>query len=381
MEKACIEIGFHRGNDSSEYGFIDIASETTNDQLKHKQPSERVRALIKKDIEEIIHEERVMAVASERPIRAYWGTATTESPHFAYFVPAYKIADLISAGCDVTVLLADLHGYIANAESVPMEIVDARCQWYEIVIRTMLETIGVGNRCSFVRGSSFQLTSEYIRDIYRLSSAVTDESAKEAGTDVIQHGQDVYLSHMLYPVMQALDEQHLDVDLQIGDVNQRKIFMFAREHLPKIGYKSRQYIITPLMPGLGKSGKTTNDPMSKIDLLDDDAMIHKKISAAFSVDRLETDNVLLEITRVLFRYLSANGRKFRVRQRKSASLAEYSNYEELENDFIKGRVASADLKPVISALLVEFIGPIRGTLRKHMDVYNRAYRVNVPVVV
>ena len=29
------------------------------------------------------------------------------------------------------------------------------------------------------------------------------------------------------------------VDAQFGGVDQRKIFMFARDHLPKIGYKKR----------------------------------------------------------------------------------------------------------------------------------------------
>jgi tyrosyl-tRNA synthetase len=35
------------------------------------------------------------------------GTATTGRPHCGYFVPAIKIAQLLAAGCDVTILLAD----------------------------------------------------------------------------------------------------------------------------------------------------------------------------------------------------------------------------------------------------------------------------------
>ena len=47
------------------------------------------------------------------------------------------------------------------------------------------------------------------------------------------------MSSLLYPILQALDEEHLGVDMQFGGVDQRKIFMFAKEHLPKVGYKKR----------------------------------------------------------------------------------------------------------------------------------------------
>jgi tyrosyl-tRNA synthetase len=48
-------------------------------------------------------------------------------------------------------------------------------------------------------------------------------------------------------------------------VDQRKIFMFAREWLPKIGYKKRAYIMNPLIPGLGKSGKmSSSEKQSKV---------------------------------------------------------------------------------------------------------------------
>jgi len=57
---------------------------------------------------------------------------------------------------------------------------------------------------------------------------------------------------LLYPILQALDEQYLEVDAQFGGVDQRKIFMFARDKLPKIGYNKRCHLMNPLIPGLGK---------------------------------------------------------------------------------------------------------------------------------
>ena len=39
----------------------------------------------------------------KRPLKIYWGTATTGKPHIAYFVPMAKIADFLRAGCEVPV--------------------------------------------------------------------------------------------------------------------------------------------------------------------------------------------------------------------------------------------------------------------------------------
>ena len=46
------------------------------------------------------------------------GTATTGKPHVAYFVPMSKIADFLRAGCEVTILFADIHGYLDNMKCV-----------------------------------------------------------------------------------------------------------------------------------------------------------------------------------------------------------------------------------------------------------------------
>ena len=52
--------------------------------------------------QEIIGEDRIKAVLSERDLRLYWSTATTGRPHVAYFVPMAKLADFLKAGCHVS---------------------------------------------------------------------------------------------------------------------------------------------------------------------------------------------------------------------------------------------------------------------------------------
>ena len=55
-----------------------------------------------------------------------------------------------------------------------------------------------------------------------------------------------FFSGMLYPGLQALDEEYLHCDAQFGGVDQRKIFTFAEKYLPKLGYKQRAHLMNPM---------------------------------------------------------------------------------------------------------------------------------------
>ena len=54
------------------------------------------------------------------------------------------------------------------------------------------------------------------------------------------------LSGLLYPGLQALDEEYLKVDAQFGGVDQRKIFTFAEKYLPQLGYEKRVHFMNPM---------------------------------------------------------------------------------------------------------------------------------------
>jgi tyrosyl-tRNA synthetase len=45
----------------------------------------------------------------------------------------------------------------------------------------------------------------------------------------VKQSSNPLLSGLLYPGLQALDEEYLKCDAQFGGVDQRKIFMFAEE--------------------------------------------------------------------------------------------------------------------------------------------------------
>jgi len=87
-------------------------------------------------------------------------------------------------------------------------------------------------------------------DMLRLASITSERDAKKAGAEVVKQTENAPLSGLLYPLMQALDEQYLDVDMQFGGVDQRKIFALAKLVLPKLGYKERAHCMNPMVRNL-----------------------------------------------------------------------------------------------------------------------------------
>ena len=179
------------------------------------------------------------------------------------------------------------------------------------------------------------------------------------------------MSGLLYPILQSLDEEHLEVDAQFGGVDQRKIFMFARENLPKIGYKKRIHLMSPLIPGLGKSGKmSSSEPSSKIDFDDTEKQLKKKINKAYCEDgNLETG--LLPLCKyLLFRDLE----EFIIdRPEEYGGTIKFETYEELEKAFEEKKLSSIDLKAGVIKYLEKYAKPMRDLLDKHKELIKEAY--------
>eukprot|EP00095_Tigriopus_kingsejongensis_P011231 snap_masked-scaffold836_size90567-processed-gene-0.8 protein:Tk11231 transcript:snap_masked-scaffold836_size90567-processed-gene-0.8-mRNA-1 annotation:"tyrosine--trna cytoplasmic" len=204
------------------------------------------KALIVRNLQEYLGEDRIDEVLKTRDLKIYWGTATTGKPHIAYFVPMSKLADFLNAGCEVTILFADLHAYLDNMKA-PWELLMLRTEYYEHAIKGMLESIGVPlEKLKFVRGTEYQLSKEYTLDVYRLASLVTEHDARKAGAEVVKQVQHPLLSGLLYPGLQALDEQYLGCDAQFGGVDQRKIFTYAEKYLPQLGFAKRAHLMNPM---------------------------------------------------------------------------------------------------------------------------------------
>lgn len=319
--------------------------------------------LIKRNLQEVLGEKEILAILQERDLKVYWGTAPTGRPHVGYFVPMTKIADLLSAGCEVTVLLADIHAFLDNMKA-PIELVKHRTVYYENCIKSLLKALNVPiDNLKFVVGSSYQLTPEYSMDNYRLCASVTEHDAKKAGAEVVKQVDSPLISGLLYPGLQALDEEYLKVDAQFGGVDQRKIFTYAEKYLPHLGYKKRAHLMNHMVPGLTGTKMSASDPDSKIDLLDEPKAIEKKLKKAFCEEgNIENNGVLSFVKFVLLPISSMGGRapEFVIkRSEEYGGDITYSIFEELESDFKDKKVHPGDLKKAVAAALTDLLAPVR----------------------
>ena len=339
--------------------------------------------LITKNLAEVIDPEKQIQSILEKNelLKIYWGTATTGKPHLGYLVPLIKLRDYLLAGAHVTILFADIHAILDNLKSTPEQIAH-RTEFYRFIITTLLSQLFINinrdiaqysDQLRLINGSDFQKSPEYVMDVYKLLSLTSFKNAQHAGAEVVKQSKDPLLSSLSYPLLQSLDEQYLDVHIQFGGVDQRKIFMYARENLPKLGYRKRAYLMNPLIPGLTKTGKmSSSEPLSKIDFDDSDEIILEKIARAFSVDGQSEKNGLIAIIKYILFELYPQGLLVK-REEKYGGDVFYSNYDQFEKEFVEKRIGSVDLKPTIAKLLIDWIRPIREEINKKADLIKLAY--------
>ncbi|KAL4802055.1 hypothetical protein BDV18DRAFT_65892 [Aspergillus unguis] len=334
--------------------------------------------LITENLAETLNPEIIEQVLAEgRNPRIYWGTATTGRPHTGYFVAAIKIAQLLAAGCEVVVLLADIHAFLDNLKA-PLELVENRAKYYSKVITAILESVGVSTeKLEFVLGSSYQKSAEYTMDVYKLSSLVSEHDAKKAGAEIVKQSANAPLSGLLYSILQVLDEEHLKVDAQLGGMDQRKLFAAAVEWLPKIGYRKRAHLVTPMVAGLsgGKMSSSVQD--SKIDLLDPPEVISKKIRKAEAAPKVIEDNgVIAMVEYVLLPAAGLKGKKEFVVERRDAEPLVYNDIEKLKEDYVNDILTPQALKPAVTAALTSLMAPITeayNASKEWQDITEQAY--------
>jgi tyrosyl-tRNA synthetase len=321
-------------------------------------------ALITANLAECLNPEIIYDVIlkEKRSLKVYWGTAPTGKPHCGYFVGAMKIAELLHAGCDVTVLLADIHAKLDSLKA-PGDLVEHRTQYYKFITQALLRSLGVDlSRLHFRIGSSFQLSHGYSLDNMKLLANTKLSAAKKAGAEVVKQAADPTLGGLMYPGMQALDEEYLGVDAQLGGLDQRKIFTYATKMLPMIGYKMRAHLMHSMVPGLGQSLKmSSSEPESKIDLLDDPSAVSKKLKKAHCVPKeVEGNGVLAFLEHVVFRATALKtGSTPTFEVEMNGQTIVYNDIEKLKEDYSNDVCTPQALKSGLTKALNALLAPIR----------------------
>jgi tyrosyl-tRNA synthetase len=321
--------------------------------------------LITRNTAEVVTEEEVRALSDDPGgRRAYVGYEPSGVLHIGHMLTANKLIDLQEAGFECVVLLADVHAYL-NDKGTFEEIRETADRMREQFLAYGLEE----SNTEFVLGSDYQLDEVYTLDLHALELETTVARAQRAMAE-IQRGDHAKVSQMVYPLMQALDIEYLDLDLAVGGLDQRKVHMLAREVLPAAGYDARPALHTPILADLSTGvGKMSSSEGVTISMEDSREALEEKVNGAYCPPTADPDpdddgndreNPVLQI----FQYHVFPRFEEVVVERPDeyGGDLEYGAYEALEADLESGELHPADAKGALAAYLDELVAPGRALL-------------------
>ena len=226
-----------------------------------------------------------------------------------------------------------------------------------------------------VKGSDFQMDKKFFFDVLKVSTDASINDCKRAAAEVVKFGDNPKLCGMIYPIMQALDEEYLKVDIQYGGVDQRKILMFAREFLPKVGYKRRIEVMTPMIPGLIGKKMSASDPKSKVDLADDEKTVVDKLKSAYCEPGVIEDNGVLAFLKYVIMVIKGDKEESFVIERpeKFGGNAEFKTYEEIEKAYAAKELHPLELKNAVAKEINKLLEPFRKEKKEIEKLAKEAY--------
>lgn len=331
--------------------------------------------LVTRYTQEVTTEEELRELLARESPSAYIGYAPTGEMHIGHFTTMRKLADMLRADIDVTVLIADLHAHLDDEKS-PFELLDARAAYYEEAIEAMIDAAGADpSDIEFVRGTEFQLDEEYTLELYRMIAETTIARAQRAASEVVRESDSPNLGGLVYPLMQTLDVKALEADIAYGGIDQRGIYMLSREILPDHDWTEPVCMFAPLLSGLSGGKMSASEQQSKVNLTDSPAAVREKIDDAYCPMGETEDNGVLEYVEYLvFPILDQREEAFVVeRPEQYGGDLVYETYDDLEADFVSEELHPADLKSAAGEYIAEIIEPVRERLTADPDLLADAY--------
>ena len=320
--------------------------------------------LIKRNTLEIITVEELRDLLNDgRPLSVYIGRAPTGSIHLGHLVALGKLFDFEKAGIHSKILIADLHAALDDLKS-KWEELDKRVDYTKKCIELAFDWERMPE---FVRGSDFELSQPYVSDLLKLSTITTIEKGIHAASEVTRM-KNPKISEVIYPLMQTLDEEYLDVDMQLGGMDQRHIFAYAREYLEKLGYRKRVEVLTPLIASIRGPGTkmSSSVPESNIKIYDSEESIKKKIMNGYCPEGVVEDNFIIQI--VNFFILPNDGKLKIEREQKFGGDIIIESPEQLIKLYTEKKIHPLDLKNAVVQNLIQRFKNAREYFERQTDL-------------
>jgi tyrosyl-tRNA synthetase len=332
--------------------------------------------LIKDFAEEIVTEEELKKLFEKNPHPiAYDGFEPSGRMHIAQgLLRAITVNKLTSLGVRFKFYVADWFAMLNNKYNGDMK-----------KIRTVGEYfIEVWKACGMdLDNVEFIWASEFIKKTPGYWETVLKLSMNSSINRVLRCGQIMGReestnnpsSQILYPLMQAADIYHLNVDIAQLGMDQRKVNMLARDVFPKLNLTPPVVISHHMLLGLQfqETDKTGIDkkialkmskskPETAIFMTDSKEDVLNKFKKAYCPEGQEEDNPILEYAKYI---VFEKFKKIIIkRPEKFGGDITIKDYEELRNLYIKKEIHPLDLKSAIAEYINELLEPIREHFKK-----------------
>jgi len=309
---------------------------------------------------EVVTETELRKLLDKKKITVYCGYEPSGKIHFGHALAVQKLMDFQKMGARVIVLLANLHAYL-NDKGTLEEI--RRVAEYN---KHCFIALGLDpERTEFLLGSDFQLKPKFMMDVLRMATGTTLLRAHRSMAEIARHLKDPDVAQVLYPLMQAVDIAHLNVDVAVGGIDQRKVHMVAREKLPTLGYQKPVCVHMPLLHGLDGAAKMSSSKGNFIAIDDEPSVVKEKVTKAFCPPRQTKDNPIIEYVEHVI--LPALGKLEVSRQAKYGGPLEVEDAAKLRELYSSGELHPTDLKTAVAEALVRVLEPVRRYFEEHPD--------------
>ncbi|MCS7119716.1 MAG: tyrosine--tRNA ligase [Nitrososphaerota archaeon] len=354
--------------------------------------------LIVRNTEEIVTREELHSLleTKSRP-KAYWGFECSGFMHVGMgLICGSKIKDMVKAGFDFIIFLADWHSWINNKLGGKMENIRLAGEYF----KECFEALGViTSGVKVVWASDIVGDVEYWEKVVRIAKSSSLLRVRRSLTIMGREmdSSDIETAWLLYPCMQVADIFHMDLDVAVGGIDQRKAHMLARDVAEKVGWRKPVCIHTPLLLGLQKpeginvheglfdedsalnrrlmSKMSKSKPESCIFVHDPPEEIRKKMMNAYCPPRQEEGNPVLEHAQYIIFPICGNMEI--QRPSKYGGSIVFENYEELRAAYLRGEVHPLDLKSSVAEALIEILEPVREHFRRKSETLEELEKIEM----
>lgn len=329
--------------------------------------TEKIALVTKEPTEEVVtNEELTNLFNTNAHPKHYIGLEISGFLHLGSLIlTCFKINDFIKAGVHCTVFLADWHTFINDKLGGNLETIRSVSEYYASAFKFLCPGIEI------LQGSKlYESRREYWTELIQFAKHISLPRAMRTLTIMGRSEKDkLDLAQMLYAPMQAVDIHIMDLDIVHAGMDQRKIHMLVREVFPKMNWKVPVAIHHHLLPGLSEPELTSEEdskisskmsktkPASGIFIHDTDEEIQSKIKKAWCPEGVVENNPLLEISRYVI--LHEFKEILVERSSKFGGNVSYTNYSQLESDFLQKKLHPSDLKKTVETYLIKIISLIR----------------------